>query len=239
MGFTPVQFIQEVQQDLVLSCCAQASRRPRSLKAEVVQAAALLNQRRDIAYLDLNLQDYLVDVEVTDEEVETRYQEDQTSYVTESRVDVEWLELTLEGLKSTVEIDDSEENLKAIYEDDCKLWRTKHSAIRPIFSLPWIKIPMKRCAGKNSSAADRLAGREDFAVLTQQVPEDRLLDNGGSLGMMAKGSFDPVFEDALWALEKPGDVSAPVRSEFGYHLIRLNEISAVEVLPLQMKKTGF
>ena len=78
--------------------------------------------------------------EVTDEEVETRYQEDQTSYVTESRVDVEWLELTLEGLKSTVEIDDSEENLKAIYEDDLQAMETKHSAIRPIFSLSWMKV---------------------------------------------------------------------------------------------------
>ena len=46
---------------------------------------------------------------------------------------------------------------------------------------------------------------------------------------MAKGSFDPIFEDALWTLENPGDVSAPVRSEFGYHLIRLNEIGAVDV----------
>ena len=46
---------------------------------------------------------------------------------------------------------------------------------------------------------------------------------------MSKGSFDPVFEDALWALENPGDVSEPVRSEFGYHLIRLNEIGVADV----------
>ena len=165
-----------------------------------------MNQRRDIAYLDLNLQDYLVDVEVTDEEVETRYQEDQTSYVTESRVDVEWLELTLEGLKSTVEIDDSEENLKAIYEDD--LQAMEDQAQRDSSHILVVVdegTDESAALAKIQSAADRLAGGEDFAVLAQQVSEDPgSSDNGGSLGMMAKGSFDPVFEDALWALENPG-----------------------------------
>lgn len=239
MGFTPLQFIQEVQQglgsELLRSSIAETSF---TQGWEVVQAAALLNQRRDIAYLDLNLQDYLVDVEVTDEEVETRYQEDQTSYVTESRVDVEWLELTLEGLKSTVEIDDSEENLKAIYEDDLQAMEDQAQRDSSHILVVVDEGTDENAAlAKIQSAADRLAGGEDFAVLAQQVSEDPgSSDNGGSLGMMAKGSFDPVFEDALWALEKPGDVSAPVRSEFGYHLIRLNEISAVEVPTLADEK---
>ena len=181
---------------------------------------------------------YLVDVEVADEEVVTRYQEDQTSYVTESRVDVEWLELTLEGLKSTVEIDDSEENLKAIYEDDLQAMEDQAQRDSSHILVVVDEGTDENAAlAKIQNAADRLAGGEDFAVLAQQVSEDPgSSDNGGSLGMMAKGSFDPVFEDALWALEKPGDVSAPVRSEFGYHLIRLNEISAVEVPTLADEK---
>ena len=47
--------------------------------------------------------------------------------------------------------------------------------------------------------------------------------------MMTKGSFDTAFEDALWALATPGDVSAPVRSEFGYHLIQLREPGTVNI----------
>ena len=48
-----------------------------------------------------------------------------------------------------------------------------------------------------------------------------------------------MFEDALWALENPGDVSAPVRSEFGYHLIRLNEIGVADVPTFAERKTTF
>ena len=83
---------------------------------------------------------------------------------------------------------------------------------------------------KIRSAADRLAAGEDFSALAKELSDDPgSSDNGGGLGMMAQGSFDPAFEEALWALENAGDVSGPVRSEFGYHLIRLNEIGAVEV----------
>ena len=232
MGFTPVQFIQEVQQglgsELLRASIAETSF---TQDWEVVQAAALLNQRRDIAYLNLDLQDYLENVEVADEEVVTRYQEDQTSYVTESRVDVEWLELSLEGLQSTVEIDDSEENLKAIYEDD--LQAMEDQAQRDSSHILVVVdegTDESAVLAKIQSAADRLAAGEDFAALAKELSDDPgSSDNGGSLGMMAKGSFDPIFEDALWALENPGDVSAPVRSEFGYHLIRLNEIGAVDV----------
>ena len=100
MGFAPVQFIQEVQQGLG-SELLRASIADTSFSEdwEVGQAAALLNQRRDVAYLSLNLQDYLENIEVADEDVATRYEEDRSSYVTEARVDVEWLELSLDGLR--------------------------------------------------------------------------------------------------------------------------------------------
>ena len=52
---------------------------------------------------------------------------------------------------------------------------------------------------------------------------------GGDLGMMSKGSFDSAFEERLWGLENPGDISEPVRSEFGYHLIQLNEIGTLDL----------
>ena len=83
---------------------------------------------------------------------------------------------------------------------------------------------------QNQSAAERLATGEDFGAVARELSDDPgSAETEGNLGMMAKGSFDQAFEDALWALEAHGDISEPVRSEFGYHLIRLKEISSVEV----------
>ena len=232
MGFAPLQFIQEVRQglgsELLRASIAETSF---TQDWEVAQAAALLNQRRDIAYLDLTLQDYLENIDIADEDVALRYEEDQRSYITDARADVEWLELSLEGLRSSVEVDDSDDALRAIYEDDISAMdrqRQRNSA--HILVVVDEETDESAALAKIQEAANRLEAGEDFSALAKELSEDPgSSDSGGSLGMMSKGSFDPVFEDALWALENPGDVSAPVRSEFGYHLIRLNEIGVADV----------
>jgi len=241
MGFAPVQFIQEVQQGLG-SELLRASIADTSFSEdwEVGQAAALLNQRRDVAYLSLNLQDYLENIEVAEEDVATRYEEDRSSYVTEARVDVEWLELSLDGLRSTVEVDDSDDALRAIYEDDIgAMGDQAQRDSAHILVVVDEGTDEAAALAKIRRAADRLATGENFSALAKELSDDPgSSDIGGSLGMMSKGSFDPVFEEALWALEAPGDVSEPVRSEFGYHLIRLNEIGAVDVPTFADEKDG-
>ena len=232
MGFAPLQFIQEVRQGLGSELLRASIAEPSFTQDwEVAQAAALLNQRRDIAYLDLTLQDYLENIDIADEDVALRYEEDQRSYITDARADVEWLELSLEELRSSVEVDDSDDALRAIYEDDISAMdqqRQRNSA--HILVVVDEETDESAALAKIQEAANRLEAGEDFSALAKELSEDPgSSDSGGSLGMMSKGSFDPVFEDALWALENPGDVSEPVRSEFGYHLIRLNEIGVADV----------
>jgi peptidyl-prolyl cis-trans isomerase D len=74
----------------------------------------------------------------------------------------------------------------------------------------------------------RLEAGESFAQLAQEYSEDPGSSaDGGELGLVGKGVFDPEFERALWSLE-PGKLSDPVLTEFGYHLIRLDEIDVAE-----------
>ena len=232
MGFAPLQFIQEVRQglgsELLRASIAETSF---TQDWEVAQAAALLNQRRDIAYLNLTLQDYLENIDVADEDVALRYEEDQRSYITDARADVEWLELSLDGIRSSVEVDDSDDVLRAIYEDDISAMDQQGQRDSAhILVVVDEETDESAALAKIQEASNRLVAGEDFSALAKELSEDPgSSDSGGSLGMMSKGSFDPVFEDALWALENPGDVSEPVRSEFGYHLIRLNEIGVADV----------
>lgn len=83
------------------------------------------------------------------------------------------------------------------------------------------------------AAASRLAGGEDFAEVAVEVSDDTgSAARGGDLGCAFPGTYVPEFEAALDALE-PGELSGPVRTQFGYHLIRLDSrgvppFSAVE-----------
>lgn len=68
-----------------------------------------------------------------------------------------------------------------------------------------------------------LAG-EDFAELAKEFSDDPSAKaNQGDLGAFARGRMVKPFEDAAFALEKPGDISPLVKSPFGYHVIKLHE----------------
>ena len=63
----------------------------------------------------------------------------------------------------------------------------------------------------------------DFGTLASQFSQDSSATNGGDLGWFTDGQMVPAFEQAVHAL-KPGQISPPVRSQFGWHLIKLNEV---------------
>lgn len=76
---------------------------------------------------------------------------------------------------------------------------------------------------KAEALRERLAAGEDFAALAKEHSEDPgTKEAGGDLGFFTRGQMTPAFEEAAFALE-PGTLSEPVRSEFGYHLIRVEE----------------
>ena len=63
----------------------------------------------------------------------------------------------------------------------------------------------------------------DFATLAREYSQDGSAAAGGDLGWFADGQMVPQFEDAVHRL-RPGQVSAPVRSQFGWHVIKLEEV---------------
>lgn len=86
---------------------------------------------------------------------------------------------------------------------------------------------------KAEAVLEQLRGGADFAELAQEHSEDPgNADNGGDLGWVTRGMMDPAFEEASFALQT-GELSvAPVKSDFGYHLIRLDDRESGSVKPL-------
>lgn len=81
-----------------------------------------------------------------------------------------------------------------------------------------------------------LAG-DDFNAVAKEVSEDPSAQrNSGHLDFFDKAQMDPAFADAAFALKNVGDVSEPIRSSFGYHLIRLEGRKAESVRPFEQVK---
>lgn len=82
-----------------------------------------------------------------------------------------------------------------------------------------------------------LEGQGSFPQMARQYSEDGSSTRGGDLGWSSPGQFVPEFEKAL-ALLQPGQVSEPVVSRFGIHLIQLLERREVEMSPEQKRETA-
>ncbi len=73
---------------------------------------------------------------------------------------------------------------------------------------------------------------ENFSDLAKRYSDDPgSKDKGGSLGPVGKGAMVKPFEDALWALEKPGAIAPVVKTQFGFHVIRLESKTPASLPP--------
>ena len=80
------------------------------------------------------------------------------------------------------------------------------------------------------SIRQRMEKGEDFTELVRAESDDK--GNDGNLGTFGKGRMVPEFEQAAYAL-KPGELSQPVKTQFGWHLIQLHDRIAPKVTPFE------
>lgn len=85
----------------------------------------------------------------------------------------------------------------------------------------------------------RLMAGANFEVVAREVSEDTSVkENGGALGFFPASRMDPEFSKAAFALQKVGDLSEPVLSSFGYHIIRLDGRRPAEAVPFEQVKAS-
>ncbi|MFZ2169358.1 MAG: SurA N-terminal domain-containing protein [Methylococcaceae bacterium] len=190
------------------------------------------NQQRDVDYVTVGLQP--LTEQPTAEEISTYYQQHQDLYQTPEQVSVEYIELSLEDIAKKVIVTD--DKLKAFYEEQKDQYTTpERRKISHILFAINDKTDAKTALAKAEKAKQDLASK-DFAVLATEISDDKLTaKNGGDLGLFNVGVMEKAFEDAASAL-KLGEVSNPVKSAFGYHLIKVTELVPGNIKPFDSVK---
>ena len=130
------------------------------------------------------------------------------------------------SLQQTATISDAE--VQAYYDahkEDYETVTARHILIR-IKGAPMPAPPGKpelsddEAKAKAESVRKRIVGGEDFAKVAKEESDDSSGEKGGDLGEFKRHSMVPPFETAAFAL-KPGDISEPVLTPFGYHIIQV------------------
>jgi peptidyl-prolyl cis-trans isomerase D len=231
LRYSPREFLQETRSLLALDQLQSGLTETAFMTDwELAQSARLLNQRRDLAYLEFAAEDFKDQVDLSEEEVRLRYSENELQYQTDESADVLFVELSAVQLVDDPAVEVTEDQIQAAY---ASVTETALSGDQRESSHILLQVNDERSAENARQLLEglkqQLAAGAAFADLAQEYSEDPgSAAQGGALGLMAKGVFAPEFEDALWALGE-GEVSDPVQTEFGYHLIRLEKIIANEI----------
>ena len=110
--------------------------------------------------------------------------------------------------------------------------RAAHPALAGEALAAEVKKEEARIAGRAAEAADKAGKGEDFAKLAAQYSEDMTAKQGGSLGTIVRGEMLPEFDQALFALKK-GEVAGPLRTAYGFQIIKALSNPKRELTPFE------
>jgi len=188
--------------------------------SELARSAELEDQEREVRYALLPAAQFAAPSSIDDAAIAAYYKANSARYMTAESAHLAYAELRLEALAAQQSVSDAD--LHAAYE------KNKSQ----------LEVPERRHAhhilltGKDDTAAlaqaqDVLAqakSGKDFGELAKKYSQDPgSAQNGGDLGWADRKSFVAPFADALFAMSI-GEIKGPVKTQFGYHIIRLDEI---------------
>lgn len=173
-------------------------------------------------------------VQVSAQDIEQEYQANAARYTTTERVRIEYIRLAASDLAAGIRISD-EDVRKAMAETAASTVGKEERRARHIL----IKLASGADAKAEQAAMDKIQGLRakltsgaDFATLARQNSEDPgSAAQGGDLGFVGRGVMVKEFEQALFALKK-AELSAPVRTSFGLHLVQLTDIKKPPAAPV-------
>jgi len=223
LGYTPTTYRTALREDLI-------SNQLRSsligsgftTERELTTAVGLSRQTRNFTWVTLPLGDLQESVVLSDDEVNTYYEDNKATFLTEEQVAIEYIELQASDIAATITV--TEEQLRTQYEQQMAAFNanTEREAAHILIENG------DNAQQKLAELQEKLAAGVAFDELVKTYSDDPASkDNNGYLGFTTGDVFPVEFEDALALLEE-GQVSAPVDTDAGTHIIKLVSIQQQE-----------
>jgi peptidyl-prolyl cis-trans isomerase D len=204
----------ELQRGIALSSFTTPSELKRRIELE--------GEQRDVEFAVVPAAKFESAKPVAEQEIERWYEANKARYMTPESVALQYVELTLDAVAAEVQVD--EPGLRKYYDEiaperyiEPEQRRASHILIE---------------AGSDDAAARARAeallkqaqGGADFAALARENSDDAgSKAQGGDLGWSRRDAFVAPFADAVFSMQK-GEIRGPVRTQFGYHVIRLDDV---------------
>ncbi len=173
-------------------------------------------------------------VKVTPEAIEQEYSQNAGRYKTTERVRIQYLRLSAADLSKDIRVSPDEIQQALADAAQTTTAQEERRASHILIKLDPAADPAaeKAAMSKIRDLRAKLLAGGDFATLAKAHSEDPgSARQGGDLGQIARGSMAKEFEQALFALKKPGSLSEPIRTQYGLHLIKLTGLKSAPNAP--------
>ena len=203
--------------------------------SEVGRAYSLQEQKRTFDYIVVSASPFEATANPDDASIQAYYEEHSEAFMTPERVRLAYLRLSADGLSESIEVD--EQTLVDYYEEKKSSLKGQEQrrASHILFQLSADadETAEKAVVEKAEKVLQQIRDGGDFAALATENSDDPgSAASGGDLGFFAKGAMVPEFEKVAFELQ-PGEDSGLVRSQFGYHIIRLTDIKSADIPALE------
>lgn len=235
-GFTPLMFrdllrdqIIVNQQNTGLLATAFAT------EAEATRLKTLRDQTRSFDYVTVAAKSFEAGITLEESDIEAYYNDNQDNFMSPEQVAIEYLQIKREDVAKDFTVEESA--VKERY-DDLKAEAVKNEERRAAHILVEINDDrdLTQAYARAAEIESKLNTGNSFEALAKEYSDDAgSAEAGGDLDFNEKGVFDPAFEDALFALSK-GEVSKPIETEYGVHLIKLLDTRAPEYAAFEEMK---
>ncbi len=238
-GMSPAMYENQLRQRLVGTQLVRAV-----LASELVTDAELdafiklSRQKRDLSYVRILMSDAQSDEPIPDAEISAYYGENLDRFAIPEQVKISYLVLNAESIGSAA--GPSKDDLRALYEEEIDRYKqSERRHVRHILltlDADADDAAAEQVRAEIEAVRERLVVGEEFAAVAKEVSKDPgSAAQGGDLGTFERGLMVAAFDEAAFSLEV-GQLSDPVRSSFGYHLILVDAVEAADTKPFDEVK---
>ncbi|MCC6870603.1 MAG: SurA N-terminal domain-containing protein [Burkholderiales bacterium] len=230
-------FEQRLRQDLMTGAVQDAITQANIVAhSSAERFIGLLEQQREVALATVDIDPFLKDVKVDDAQVREFYDKNPAAFQVPEQAKIEYLLLTPDALSAQVTV--TPEEVRKQYDASAAQYTAPEER-----SASHILIPVAADAKEDAIAAAKKLADEiyakakanpaKFADLAREFSKDPgSAAQGGDLGSFGRGSMVKPFEDAVFAA-KTGDLLPPVRTEFGWHVIKVTGERGAHTRPFE------
>ena len=207
---------------------------------ELARLRALTRQQRELAWLTLPAAKYAAEAAPDEAAIKAYYDAHKSEYMTPETVSLRYVEVSLAELEKHVSVDEAQ--LKTYFEEQKTKTPERYSQpeqrrVRHI--LLQVTDPKEDAAVKAKAEAilKRAQGGEDFAKLAKENSQDTgSAQQGGDLGWSERKVWVAPFADAAFSM-KEGEIRGLVKTQFGYHILKLEGIQPATVKTFEQSKS--